>query len=103
LFCLVDVKLSWVDKNTLFSERSIGDFVLCVKGKVEALCGSPSYYLEIRLMRGGHSEVGKAEKSGEMALRVYHRILGVYHAEVVTFGSIGVKPRFVTNSINIPS
>ena len=53
--------LSRGDKNFLFWSRGMGDFALCVKGKVDALCGNPSFYLEIRLMRGGHSQVGKVE------------------------------------------
>ena len=49
------------DKKFLFWSRSIGDFALCVKGKVDALCGRPSFQAGIRLMRGGPSEVGKRE------------------------------------------
>ncbi len=31
------------DKNSLFWGRGIGYFALCVKGKVNALCGNPSF------------------------------------------------------------
>jgi hypothetical protein len=50
-----------MDKNSLFLDRSIGDFALCVKGKVNALCGRSSFQVGIRLMRGGTSEMGKEE------------------------------------------
>jgi len=36
--------MEWImDKNSLFVGRSIGDFALCVKGKVDALYGGPSF------------------------------------------------------------
>ena len=38
----------------------MGDLALCVMDIVRAWCGSPSIYLEIKLLRGTHSEVGKA-------------------------------------------
>jgi len=53
------MKAKYRVKNSLFMGRSTGDFALCVKGKVDALCGRPSFQAGIRLMRGGPSEVGK--------------------------------------------
>ena len=44
------------DKNLNLWDLSIGAFALCVKDKMDAWCGSPSIYLEIRLLRGMQSE-----------------------------------------------
>jgi len=48
-------------RSPFFWSRSIGDFALCVNGKVYTSCGRPSFQAGVRLMRGGPSEVGKVE------------------------------------------
>ena len=49
------------DKKSLFLGWSVGDFALCVKGKADALCGRPSFWVEIRSLRRRNSEVGKVD------------------------------------------
>ena len=77
-------------KKFLFWGRSLGDFALCVKGKVDTLCGRLSFQAEIRSMRGRHSEVGKVELGHGIVDAVFggllwpsnfYNVLVLYHTD----------------------